>query len=615
MCTYYGRVLSRASPWLVFAMVIAGCGGTEPPAPTAAAEHQLAPGQFAIIDLNTFVNKSLQIDSIGAGPGDANLMLGNDPADNTLSANLPAGGPGEFIDWQDLVGDIKNHGLPDRDDELTGRDTTAFPGSNECVGPANVLSKMDLMYVGAMSNNQFVYLAVARSANNGDAGYYWVFTRKQPRMMAGEAPCGAVQHRLVYDVMGPDPATGAGGDVLIAGHFQPSNAPLLRVYMATRDATGVSAVDAVNYNSSLWKENPAGVAAIAVNTTVTGPGGWETKGMKSMMGPNLGPTLFAEAAVPLTVFTGGSSCGAVYWGSVITRSSGSGGTSPDLKDLAGPARFNFGNIKVEARLTATCGLDAGFELVSALGADGQPIANPACEWTFDDGGSATTCNGTHAFAATGQRTGTVKVTDPVTGCGETVSTAPVGVYLPLAVEARLIGGCASQFGYEATITGGSPAGVGYDWTFAGAGPVVPPTSKAPGGTANIVVGGGYAGDVLVTDLRTDGLVCTATGHGAAAAYNPLAVGLDAVAQPPLCPGMGSDAVAFQAVATGGDGNYVYDWVGVPCVGPACVVDPSDSSFCMGPVAFHVRVNDGSGLCAAKDSTPKTYHKITTITVN
>src|SRR5262249_20627922 len=61
--------------------------------------------------LNTFIDRSLEIDRLSGGPGDANLFVGLDPADNTASAQLPTGGPATFIDWDDLGGDLANHRL------------------------------------------------------------------------------------------------------------------------------------------------------------------------------------------------------------------------------------------------------------------------------------------------------------------------------------------------------------------------------------------------------------------------------------------------------------------------------------------------------------------------
>ncbi len=591
---------------------LAGCGDNEHVTPAVAASA----GNLAAdppVELDTFIHDSIQIDVLTGGPGDANLYVGKDPADQTDSVNLPAGGPGSYIDWQNLAGDFTNHRLLDTDDPTERTDLTAFPRSNSCVGSANVLAKMDLAYVGAASNTKFVYLAALRSANNGDAGYYWLFTRKAPHLDAGAAPCNTGEKLLTYDISGPNSETGAVGDVLIAGHFKPSSAPLLTVYTATKDANGVQAVNAIDFTSDLWTVNPAGVAAVAVNTTPTAPGDWGTSGVKSLVGSNLDKELFAEAAIPLSVFSGGSSCGSIYYGSVITRSSGSGGTNPDLKDLAGPARFDFGSLDVTASMTATCNMTPSFALDSATDNEGSALGSPQCSWTFDDGLTATTCSGTHTFATAGSHHGTITVTDPGSGCVQTYKTPDVLVYPPPAVTATVTEGCVSTFGYSATASGGTPAGVSYAWTFTGPGTVTPSSTTASSGTGTVTVGGSYTASVTVTDLRTDGLTCTASNQASGRALLPLSVSLKREAGGGTCPSLTSDAVTYAPVASGGNGSYTFTWDGYTCTGTSCTIDPPDSTFCDGPINLKVGLADSSGLCAGVTSETETYTKTTTVT--
>jgi hypothetical protein len=249
---------------------------------------------------------------------------------------------------------------------------------------------------------------------------------------AGAPPCSSTQQRLTYDISGPD-ASGAG-DVLLAGHFHPNGTPLLRVFRATASQDGVTAVNAVNFSSSLWSEDTSGLAAVAINETITAPGGFGADGVLAMTGGNVNPEIFAEAAVKLAVFTGGgSACGATFYGSVITRSSGAGGTSPDLKDLAGPALFNFGKTTASPSLKATCDGSVQFS-VTATGADEQPLPNPTCSWIFDDNPAltASTCSGSITLGP-GSHTGKVTVTDPSSACSDTAVTASVTVYGSVAV--------------------------------------------------------------------------------------------------------------------------------------------------------------------------------------
>lgn len=422
--------------------------------------------------LNIFIPDSIQIDQVGTAltAEDANLFVGSDPADGSPSFDKPPGGPGSYIDWNDLGGSIANHVVYDWDYSATkGKDPTAFPQSNECVAPAQVLSKMDLTYVAAASNTQYAYFAVQRSDNSGDAGYYWLITKKEPRLVAGPAgPCSAGQQRLLYDF--------SVGDVLLGGHFQPSStSPALQVWKALVNRSDVPATDAINFDdTTLWDPQPNAVSAVAVNTTNTAPGAFGANGVNktSIDNGNLKPWIFAEAALDVHLFTGPSICGAEFFASVITRSSGSGGTSPDLKDLVGPMKFNFGTPTVTARLTPSCTNSFGYELLTFTGIDGQPLANPSCSWTFSDGaGTSAACSGTVTGLSPGSYTGTLVASDSF-GCTATVTTAPANVYAPIVVHIDRTApapACPSMTSdavtYAANVSGGDGS---YSYTWNGA---------------------------------------------------------------------------------------------------------------------------------------------------
>jgi hypothetical protein len=605
------RVLAGAAG-LALALMTAACSGGTPydVGSPASAEGALE------VTLNTFITESLEIDEDSGGPGDANLFVGADPADGSPSFALPTGGPATFIDWDDLGWDLANHRLLDIDDPVTRRDLTAFPLSNECVGSANVLSKMDLTYVASANNQAFAYLAVQRSANTGDAGYYWLFTREPPRLIENEAPCKRGMERLLYDITGPDPISGRGGDVLVKGHFKPSAEPLIEVFTASADAVGVTAVDAINYLSGLWVHTPGGVAAAAVNTTPTSPDSFGAEGVKSMDGEDLGDELFAEAAVPLWVFTGhsGNVCDATFYGSVITRSSGSGGTTPDLKDLAGPALFNFGTATAQAQLVPSCDQEFGYELLEAIGADGQPIASPVCDWLFN--GSLTledSCNGIVTGVPAGAYTGELTVTDPISGCEAVVTTNTVDVYEPLGADAFLEATCAMTYTFDGFASGGS-GDYGFAWTFDGGS--VPASSSAESGVVTVPTPGVlYTGDPTVTDLRTDlPGICLASASDTAVPWAPLAVYLTPSHTGRSCPGMTADDVTFTAIPSGGDGIYGYSWNGVACTGVDCTIDPADGEFCPSG-SLSVTVTDGSGICGDATSETETWRKETFVHVS
>lgn len=607
----------RAMAFLVLFAVppfLAACGGQAPGAQPFAGNGVEKALDAATPTLDTYVPGSIEIDQLTADftdPADANLFTGLDPADDSASALKPLEGPGSYIDWDDIAltdgvvdpAKVADHVLYDFS---VGKDPSAFPQSNECVASAQVLSKMDLTYVAAANNTKYAYLAVQRSDNNGDAGYYWVFTKAAPRLVAGEAPCSATQKRLLYDI--------SVGDVLVGGHFHPNGTPLLHVWKAAVARTSVPANAAINFtDATLWTLDPDGVAAVAVNTTPTAPGAFGAQGVKAVdAAGNLGAETFAEAAVPVEVFTGASVCGAQFYGTVITRSSGAGGTSPDLKDLSGPALYNFGSATAAAALTPSCDAAFGFALTSFTGMDGQAATPASCEWTFTEGGGVSTdCSGTVTGVAPGTYGGTLVATDAF-GCSATVNAGTVNVYAPLSATAKLTATCTLAFGYLGTHTGGSGA-VSYAWGFSGGGTTTPGTSTDASGTVAVGTGAvAYTGDLVVTDLRSDLAGCTAPAQDTATPFAPLAVALAITAAPAACPAMASDAVTYASAASGGNGGYTYQWNDVGCTGASCTVDPVADTFCFGQT-FTLTLGDTSGICPPVTSKPATYGKVSTVT--
>lgn len=515
------RTMAAMTSAAFLAAALAGCAADKLPEPPANNESGGAKASALtnVPTLNTFLDKSIEIDQLGASPPqDANLVTGND-SDGSASAQKPAGGPSSWVDWNDLGLDptsMANHRFLDLDDPVAKGDTTSFPQSNECVATSQVLSKMDLTYVSVSNNMQYSYFGVQRSSNTGDAGYYWILTQKAPKLVQGEAPCSAGQKRLKYDISGPG-VNGGTGDVMLAGHFKPNSAPLIRVFQAKASFNDVPATIALDFNNTaMWVEKPSAVGAAAVNTTVTRPGSFGSAGVKNMSGGNLGIELFAEAAVNLDIFTGASKCGATYYACVITRSSGSGGTSPDLKDVAGPSILNFGQTTATATLTPTCGSAFNY---SASGKDmlGQPIANPSCSWTFSDGSTSNSCSGTINTLATGTVTGTVTVTNPASGCSGTSASASVLVYPSLVASASAAGTCASTVNYGSAVGGGSGS-YSYAWTFTGAGTASPASSTSASGSFSVSSGGTpYTANLVVTDGRSD-IVCKANASAVAVPY-------------------------------------------------------------------------------------------------
>jgi len=403
----------------------------------------------------TFIPHSIQIDALGS-PGDANLLAADDP--NSASVDMPLGGPASFIDWSDLavVSDLSNHRLLDLNG-AGGKDPSSFPGSNECVGTSNVLAKMNLTYAAAASNSRFAYFAVQRAKNDGDAAYYWILTQKEPHLVAGGAPCKGSQSRLTYDI--------SPGDVLLAGHFNPSAGPTLLLFKANAFVDNVPAPQIASEAHPVWESDSSTVIA-AVNTTSTPAGALGAAGVVSVAGDMLDPGIFAEAAVDMMAIVGSSSCGAQFYTSVITRPSSS--QTSDLKDLIGPVLFDFGSLTATATLTPMCDGTVVFN-AAATGPNGLSVT-PACSWTFSDGTTAVGCNGAVTVSAGGAVSGTVDVAIP--GCAQTVTTDPVTLLEPLSVSispAGSGGDCTNgPFGFTAVPSGGNGSYT-YTWSVASCG--------------------------------------------------------------------------------------------------------------------------------------------------
>jgi hypothetical protein len=587
------RILLRPSAALqltLLALLSAGC--SDPP---EVVDRPLSNDQFKLGDgLNTFIEEYIEIDQLNPpGYGDANLLVGPDvaPGDGSASAQYP--GSGTFIDWDFFKDDLENHVVPDA---YPGKDPTAFPRKDECVGNAQVLSKMDLTYIAAANNKELAYFGVQRSDNNGDAAYYWIFTQVAPPFEEDLDACNAGERRLMFQI--------TKGDVMIAGHFKPSaEEPLITVYKAGADLPDpITPMAALDFNSGIWGEESGAVVAAAVNTTDANPAGLGADGVKAVTGQGaIEKEIFAEAAVLTEVFTGGSICGASFFGTVITRSSGSGGTTPDLKDATEPTKFIFGDVTANAVLTPSCDPEVGYS-ATLTGFDNQPVTNATCKWTFNDTVIDGPCSG---------------VTDPGTGCSDTVTPAAVTVYPPLAVTAALGGDCNNKLTYAApTVTGGSktnPDDYTYSWDFGG----TPPDSSSRSGEYTGVAPGSYTGWVTVTDVR-DGLTCEAKDDDSANVYSPVAVDITPSAMGASCtsePPISGDAITYNAVASGGNGGpYSYAWTidqaGYSCGdSAACLIGPPNDAFCA-TVKLYVTVSDG--VCPAQNSEEETYTKTTTI---
>jgi hypothetical protein len=348
--------------------------------------------------------------------------------------------------------------------------------------------------------------------------------------------------------------------------------------------------------------------------------------------------LFAEVAVDITTFIESGACGATFYGSVISRSSGTT-PSPDMKDLAGPYEFNFGSASVTAVVAPTCGTgtDAQFnyKIGTYTGFAGGTVdlskcsgSGCACKWFLDGATTAfsTDCNYTDVLkSVTGASPHTLKLEATDGFCPASATIANINVWAPPTVTAALSSDClgALDFTYGAT-PGGVKGTAGYAWSFTGG---HTGTSTSQGGTitSGITAKSLITGKVTLTDTRLDplgNLACTAEATATTTAYLPIDVTITRDAAPQTCPSMTSDAVTFLGTPSGGSGDYVLEWedgsgaaLGVCAATTSCTIDPADGTFCFSQT-LKLKVSDlnfGTTSCAAKTSNSYTYGKVTTVT--
>jgi hypothetical protein len=611
-----------------------------------------------------------------AWAGDANLFLG--PDKDTLlkigkttytqpspsqSYAYPGPAGSTFIDWETLLSDATKKPNHVRFDFQSGNapDPTSFPQSNSCVGSSQVLSKMDLTAVTVSNNATYAYFGVQRKDNDGDAGYMWLFTKQVPLNPTDGSGCGPTELRYRL----------TDGDVMFRGHFVadvtekllfvytiPTNPPTIVAgktitvsntnYTAVCPGGGqpcyieIPAKDAINWQNGLWLEKADGVAAAAVNSSPAGAGNLGLGGVGATVPLNgtatvgtgqnaqtwkctdpagcMGANIFAEVAVPVAVFTGGTAvCNATFYGSVITRPSGNNPT-PDMKDLAGPYQFNFGSAAITVSATPSCSQQFGYKIDSFTSLGG-PQAPSTCTWKLNGPGFAadyvfdSDCssypNGDTFANANLNGTYNLSVTAEAGGCSATGTTS-VNAYPALGASAALDGTCALTFDYTGSGSGGS-GGYTYAWAFSGPSTPSPASSTSASGTGVAVTAPGtYTGNLTVTDTRTD-ISCTAPASGSDAVYAPVALALSVTPTPSLtCPDTDtSTAAVFTAAASQGSGSYTYHWGGAcsttGTTDPTCDVD--DASAC-GTLTLDVYVTDA--VCG--NTAPKygKYDKVTTI---
>lgn len=444
------------------------------------------PGAVAQGDLPTISgnigDNAIEIDDLDDDPNttpDANLEEGPNPA---TDPDLPFIVGATYIDWNDLApAGPGEHVFFDpsgpTDDSFAGTSTRS------CLQPAHSApQKEDILRVYMADNGEYLYFGLADLSPSGDSRHVILF-HKNP-LQLGESCAGdgqQVRLQLTSD------------DKLIRATFKPSaNEPASQVYSVVSPGSTMFIDEAANYSDgALWTPTAA-VANFAVNLSDLND---ELGG-----GVNVPAETFGEGAVALSDL-GVPACGASYYVSIITRSSGSGGG--EAKDFVGGV-YNFPSIYITGSVTPSCQAEFGYSAQAYYDdAFTMPIpdGDVTYDWTCDGGVDPMGKSGTQSAAENMYNCSVTATLNEATSCNATESGLMVDVWDPLGVTVDAVPSCnLTDNAYSATISGGSDSGVSHAWSGTG---VTFSDASAASGTFDVGAAGTYTLKDVVTDLRTD----------------------------------------------------------------------------------------------------------------
>jgi uncharacterized protein CbrC (UPF0167 family) len=157
----------------------------------------------------------------------------------------------------------------------------------------------------------------------------------------------------------------------------------------------------------------------------------------------------------------------------------------------------------------SCDRTLGYAVSNVIYGTGEAVAQYDCEWSFDDGGTASGCAGSHTFASSGFHGASVIVTDASSGANTVASTPEVPVYDALAIDVVAVApSCGLVFDLTTTKTGGFGGGMYFvavePWQ-----DVVTPDPLPASGTIEVASAGTYSITVYREEEANNAL-CTAT---------------------------------------------------------------------------------------------------------
>jgi uncharacterized protein (DUF779 family) len=531
------------------------------------------PAAAQLVQLDGFDPKCIEIDG--------NVTFEGTPASQVPSAGCVSG----FTDWANLANLATNHTIHD----------SCCNGDLSIVGPQDVLKggsmlpKEDITDVYVSSNATYLYTAETRRANNGNSTYHWLFTQVEPDVVPGQT--------IMFHLN--------NGDIEIRVCFPSTNVPGT---MEVRQVQGLSGQ--VNASvSNIWNAlgshlvlNAGAVAGFKINPAPTTalPGAIDSKGNPTN---TYDTATFAEGAVSLAQL-GIVPCGALAYATVVTRSSCS--LTSAVKDIAGPNVYRFGGCTVKLDSTTIGCTEAGGAPVS-ITVHGES-GSGSYTWTWPAGWSHTetgnSSTGTKTLAAS--ETITIQVCDAaVPDC-----CAHVDVPISLATQVAVSLGapeilCTGNTGGHVTLSATASGGDGnftYKWydndnLIAGqTGSQLDTTLAVGDHTIKVEVCDNIPG---VSDAP-----CCASDQKTFKIWPKLTVSLD---KPVIgCTGASSAPVTITATASGGDGNYSYQWKDNGVTIPGQTGNKlTDYPFSPGDHTVQVTVSDSisgiSGPCTAQAS--------------
>lgn len=352
------------------------------------------------------------------------------------------------------------------------------------IGPGTVgASKSDLTQAYLANNQDNLFFAMERRANNGTTAFDFEFNQVPPGTdtCPGEIddpddpndPVNLIPCRTKDDVLFTFEMQGSGN----TGSAVPHVYLWVLTPSPSDDAHAGSYVEVMTLPDGVF-------SSINEAATPAGPWGRVDSGGDWVLDDFLRFEL-AEATAPLDLLSGVDECGGTAYVQVRTRSSAQ--ANSDLKDTSRVFEFQFNSMSAEATLTPSCDPGVHYD-ATASDADGNPIADPDCDWSFTtDEGTADEatftidddCDGdVPAANLVGVTTisATVTVTSGSTGtCSATDGAGPATVLSPITVSIApdsLGATCDSDptvestegiVTYTATVQGGDGSYT-YDWT-------------------------------------------------------------------------------------------------------------------------------------------------------